>query len=131
MKIVTCLFLAIVLVFVGMCGYSWLRYFNYERCCPDCSNLLGTHWQSEDGTIEFVSSWGDSPNGQMVVDDEKIEIRVGFLKSEGWILRADTGECLGDFVCDYKSTKRFVAKVLRDTPYFNESDKITFYRVDQ
>ena len=139
-KAFLCLLLAIILILpVGFfTRVDWYNFtvFNYA---PDCVELSGTHWQSEDGTITFFSrpacnANGQkivSPNGQMIVNGETIEIRFVFFESMAGLSRVDSNEFLADFVCSFKSKKRFVAEVREGSAYFNKGDKITFYRVDE
>ena len=96
-----------------------------------------TSWISEDGSIYFYVDEGHRSTGTMQVDGENIDVYVAMglgatiriypLSS----LQGNTvkGECIEEWIGKFKKDK-FTAKVL-ETTYFEEGQKIKFYRVDE
>ena len=94
-----------------------------------------TSWISEDGSIYFHV--GENIIGTMQVDGENIDVYISM--GLGATIRiyplsslqgnAVKGECFEEWIGKFKKDE-FTAKVLEST-YFEEGQKIKFYRVDE
>ena len=133
-------FLALIFVIISIAmTATTIRYVRIDRA-P--TNQPLSSWESEDGTISFVVDATNRIRGTININGEVIEfslsIAPGDLSMQLYDIKIIELEKSNsrhfssdyqyeDWDCSYKSKKKFVATV-RETTFFKEGQKITFYR---
>lgn len=116
--------------------------------CCGCQNPIvakrrpcsqpNTKWISADKTIEFVVDANGHATGTMILDGETIAFYMENDMGAGMDLFTmdvleygitSTTDKWEHWLCSYRSMKKFVATV-KKTTFFQENEKIVFYRVD-
>ena len=131
MKRFFCFMITLVIIIVLLSGCKGFR-----KNSP--SGQPSTKWISEDGQMFFIVDENGDAFGEMLIDNETIDIYVGMgmdttdidiTHLESKIGNSVTEISFEHWIGDFDFNDHFTATVKRTT-YFHVGDKITFYRVD-
>ena len=137
-KVITIIAMVFVLLLVIVIGFVAVnKHWRMTRCLNSQPN---TTWISEDKTIVFSVDPNTKITGTINLDEKCYDFYLvdfmgadiiiyptSAIEKEGPI---DDNEKYEYWSCSYKSKKKFVATV-KKTTFFEEGQKITFYRVDE